>query len=345
MAEITEYSKDILSISELDLPWEELNGCNILITGATGLIGSSLVDALMMNPKRSYHVYASGRDLIKLKHRFKRFEGSSEFTPLQIDVTVPLINDIHFDYVIHAASPASPNFFAQHPVEVMKANITGVVNLVEYGIKHGMKRLLYISSGEVYGEGDGRIFTEEYSGYVDITSPRSCYPSSKRASETLCASYIQEYNADIVIARPCHIYGPDFTDSDNRVYAQFIRNIIKDEDILMKSNGEQFRSWCYVVDCVSALLYVLLKGEKGNAYNIADEQSTISIKELAEMIAKCRNKKVKTVIPDIKEKKGYNVVTKSVFSTKKISELGWKVKNGSINDKLRKTVDNLLYNK
>ena len=198
---------------------------------------------------------------------------------------------------------------------------------MEYGLAHSMKCFLYVSSGEVYGEGDGRVFTEDYSGYVDCAKPRSCYPSSKRAAETLCVSYAAEYGADVVIARPCHTYGPYFTEQDNRVYAQFIRNVLRGEDIVMKSTGEQFRSWCYVVDCVSALLHILLKGESGEAYNIADADSNISIRELAETIAAIGGRKVVIDLPDVDEKRGFNPVTKSIFSTDKLESLGWKPKN------------------
>ena len=253
----------------------------------------------------------------------------------------PLECDIRFDYIIHAASYASPNFFAQKPVEVIKSNIDGVANLIEYGLKHGMKRFLYVSSGEVYGEGDGRIFTEDYSGYVNCATPRACYPSSKRAAETLCVAYAAEFGVDVVIARPCHTYGPYFTEQDNRVYAQFIRNVLRGEDIVMKSSGEQFRSWCYVVDCVSALLHILLKGDKGQAYNIADEYSNITIKELAEMVAAIGGRKVIVDIPDSDEKRGFNVVTKSVFSTRKLKQLGWSVLPYMMIDKMKSTINQM----
>lgn len=317
------YNEDILQIFQQDLPWERLSGANILVTGATGLIGGCLVEALMMNPKRDYQVYASGRNEERARLRFKDFADDPSFHFVKYDVMQPLVCDVNFDYIIHAASNASPNFFAKSPVEVIKSNIDGVANLMDYGLSHGMKRFLYVSSGEVYGEGDGRVFTEDYSGYVNCATPRACYPSSKRAAETLCVAYAAEYGADVVIARPCHTYGPHFTEQDNRVYAQFIRNVLRGEDIVMKSTGEQFRSWCYVVDCVSALLYVLLKGESCQAYNIADAKSNITIRELAETIADFGGKKVIVDAPDADEKKGFNVVTKSVFSTEKLESLGW----------------------
>ena len=301
---MSSYKEDILQVFEQNLPWEKLSGANILVTGATGLIGGCLVETLMMNPHRDYQVYASGRNEDRARARFRDFAEEHAFHFVKYDVMQPLESDVCFDFIIHAASNASPNFFAQKPVEVIKSNIDGVANLMEYGLDHGMKRFLYVSSGEVYGEGDGRVFTEDYSGYVDCAKPRSCYPSSKRAAETLCVSYAAEYGADVVIARPCHTYGPHFTEQDNRVYAQFIRNVLRGEDIVMKSTGEQFRSWCYVVDCVSALLHILLKGECGEAYNIADADSNISIRELAELVAEIGCKKVVIENPSDEEKTG-----------------------------------------
>ena len=321
------YKEDISLVFKQDLPWERLSGANILVTGATGLIGGCLVEALMMNSHRDYQVYASGRNEERAKARFKDYADNPVFHFVKYDVMQPLQSDVRFDYIIHAASDANPKVYATQPVEVMKANIDGVAHLMEYGLNHGMKRFLYVSSGEVYGEGDGRVFTEDYSGYVDCAKPRSCYPSSKRAAETLCVSYAAEYGADVVIARPCHIYGPHFTEQDNRVYAQFIRNVLRGEDIVMKSTGEQFRSWCYVVDCVSALLHILLKGLCGEAYNIADADSNISIRELAETIAAIGGRKVVIDLPDADEKRGFNPVTKSIFSTDKLEDLGWSPQN------------------
>lgn len=332
------YQDDILHVTQLSLPWEKLSGCNILITGATGLIGSCLVEVLMERKQKDYQVYALGRNEGRAMERFSKYWDNERFHFVRYDVTKPLQSDIDFQYIIHAASNASPNFFATKPVEIIKANINGVSNLMDYGLEHGLKRFLFVSSGEVYGEGDGRAFTEDYSGYVDCTSPRSCYPTSKRAAESLCVSYAQEYGVEVVIARPSHTYGPHFTESDNRVYAQFIRNVLRGEDIVMKSTGEQFRSWCYVVDCVSGLLHILLKGENGQAYNIADNSSNISIRELAEMIAEIGGKKVVFDIPSDAEKKGYNVVTKSVFDTQKLGGLGWCLLAGVIKRKIKETI-------
>ncbi|MBQ0056312.1 MAG: NAD-dependent epimerase/dehydratase family protein [Bacteroidales bacterium] len=338
---MTSYSEDIRRAAAAALPWERLSGCNILVTGATGLIGGCLVEVLMAHADSTCHVYASGRNEASAMKRFAGYADDPRFHFVRYDVLEPLQSDVNFHYIIHAASNASPNFFAQSPVEIIKANVIGTCNLIEYGMSHGMRRMLYVSSGEVYGEGDGRTFDEAYSGYVDCSQPRSCYPSSKRAAETLCASYVSEYGADIVMARPSHTYGPHFTSADNRVYAQFIRNVLNGEDIVMKSTGSQYRSWCYVVDCALAMLCILLKGECGKPYNIADATSNITIRELAEMIASIGNRKVVIDLPSDVERRGFNPVTRSLFSTERLQSLGWEPLEGTMTDKMRHTIEAL----
>jgi len=320
-----------------NLPLDRLSGCNILVTGATGLIGSSLVEVLMRNPFKDYQVYAFGRNVKRAQSRFFQFKDDPSFHFLCGDVTLPLASDVPFHFIIHAASNGSPNFFANNPVEVMKSNLHGVSNLIEYGLGHDMKRFLYVSTGEVYGINEAAVLNESSYGYVDILSTRSCYPSSKRAAETLAMCYASEYGADVVVARPCHTYGPHFTESDNRVYAQFIRNVLNSQDIVMKSAGTQYRSWCYVEDCVNALLYILLMGKSGEAYNIADKNSVVTIRELAEMIANIAGRKVVMLLPSDYEKKEFTPIKRAVFDTSKIEALGWSI-SGTMEDKLRETI-------
>ncbi len=321
-----------------DLPWEKLSKCNLLVTGATGLIGSCLVEVLMTNTNKDYQVYALGRNEKRAESRFRQFLDDPSFHFLLGDITQPLASDVPFHFIIHAASNGSPNFFVNHPVEVMKSNLFGVTNLIEYGLGHDMKRFLYVSTGEVYGVNEAEMMNESSYGYVDILNTRSCYPSSKRAAETLAMCYAGEYGADVVVARPCHTYGPHFTESDNRVYAQFIRNVLNGEDIVMKSEGTQYRSWCYVEDCVSALLYILLKGKNGEAYNIADKNSVVTIRELAETIAQIAGRKVVMQVPSDIEKKGITPIKRAVFDTAKLEALGWTI-NGTMEEKLKKTID------
>ena len=329
MAEMNPYYQDLEQVAGL-LPM--LSG-NILVTGSTGLIGSCLVDLLMRHSQ--CHVYAMGRNSQRAARRFACYQDDERFHFLQHDICQPLDCATRFDYIVHAASNASPNFFQQQPVEVMRSNMEGLCNLVDYGLRHQMQRMVYVSSGEVYGECSDSVFTESSSGYVDILSPRSCYPSSKRAAETLCAAYCQEYGADIVIARPCHTYGPYFTESDNRVYAQFIRNVLRGEDIVMKSLGQQYRSWIYVADCAAALLLLLAKGQRGEAYNIAHEESNITIRQLAEKIAMIAGRKV---VMDIRDDGNTTPISRAVFSTEKLESLGWRPLF-TIDDGLRHTIE------
>lgn len=324
------YKEGIIAAAAEALPWERLEGKNILIAGATGLIGSCLVDILMSRVTASYKVFASGRNAVRAHERFAQYSASPRFHFLQHDVCQPLSCNETFHYIVHAASGAGPASFANTPVEVVKANILGVSNLMDYGLSHGMERMLYVSTGEIYGEGGatvateaGMAFGEHDSGYVDCATQRACYPSSKRAAETLCMAYRGEYGADVVIARPCHVYGPNFTEADNRVFAQFMRNAMSGEDIIMKSDGSQFRSWCHVIDCARGLLYIMLKGRDGEAYNVADEASCMTIRQLAERIAAAHGRKVVMQIPPDNERRGYNVVTRSIFSTLKLRDLGW----------------------
>lgn len=202
------YYDDIRRVRDLELPWEVLNNVNILIVGASGLIGRTLVDVLMQLPDKTFHVYAGVRDLTYAQSCFLKYEHVDSFTLLQCDVTTVLASDIDFHYMIHVAGYAGPEAFHRDPVGVMKANIWGVDHLFSYGKLHNLRRFLYVSSGEVYGEGNGTSFHEEDSGNFNWVSLRACYPSAKRAAETLCIAYASQYQMESVIVRPCHTYGP-----------------------------------------------------------------------------------------------------------------------------------------
>lgn len=302
---------------------------NLLLTGATGLIGSAFARLLLK--ETHWHIYASGRNEERARQLFREEWTNPHFHFLKHNICLPLSSKISFHYIVHAASEAAPAAFAERPVDIIKANLEGVMNLVEYGLKHDMKRFLYVSSGEVYGQGDGTPFTEEDNGYVDPMKPRSCYPSSKRAAETLCASYAAQYGVDVVVARPCHIYGPNFTEFDNRAYAQFLRCAKEGKDIVLKSSGSQLRSWCYVEDCATALLCLLQKGESGQAYNIADPQGHATIRQLAEYIASAAGVQVIVESMDNPE------FRQSVLNSDKLCALGWNTQ-GTMLEKLSETL-------
>ncbi len=316
---------------------EKLSGKNILVPGASGIIGGAFVE-LLMSLDIPIDVYAAGRNVDRAKMRLKKYIKNPRFHLIPLDVVKNIVQNVDFDFIVDCAGGSSPNLYSEYPVEVMFSNIIGVKNLLEYGLSHNLKKFVYVSSGEVYGEGDGRIFTEDFSGYVNPLNSRSCYPMSKRASETLCVSYGKEYGIDVSIARPCHVYGPHFTESDNRVYAQFIRNVLNDEDIVLKSEGNQFRSWIYIEDCAVALLYILLKGENYQAYNVANEESNLTIKELAQIIADKAGKKVVFDIPNDDFKGNTTPIKKAVFSIEKLKSLGWQAQIG-IEEGIKRTIE------
>lgn len=303
--------------------FEALKNTSIAITGANGMIGSCIIDILnYLNVKYNYNINIIA---IVRSNILERFSGYNNLSMIKQDVSQELKINKKVDYIIHTASNAHPMAYSKDPVGTMLGNFIGMKNILEFANEYGVKRVEYISSGEVYGQGDKDImaFYEDYSGYVNPTNSRSCYPISKLASETLCASYSNQYNLETVIARPCHIYGPTQTEKDSRVSAQFIRNVLNNEDIIMKSKGEQVRSYCFVLDCATAILTILLKGENSNAYNIANKNSIISIKEMAEIIAYKTNRKVVFELPTELEKSGYNPVTKSVLDSTKLEKIGW----------------------
>lgn len=304
-----------------------LKNNSILVAGASGLIGSYIVDVLLTANRildTNITVFALGRNQKRLE---KRFEGikTEKLIYIEHDIQNPLVHDVKADYIIHAASNAYPAVFAEDPVGTMMSNMVGTFQLLEYARKSASKRFLFVSSGEVYGQYDGTsaAYREEYSGYIDILQPRSCYPSSKRAAETLCCSYRKQYGTDVVIARPCHIYGPNVTDSDNRATVQFIDNVCHGKDIVLKSAGNQLRSYCYIADCVSALFTILFKGAGGEAYNIANSSAEVTIAQFAHIVAEQSGRKVVFVSPDQKALSERSPISRQVLDSEKLEELGW----------------------
>lgn len=307
---------------------EILKNKKILITGAGGLICSALVDQFMMlNQKYKYNisVYAAGRSKQKINERFFLWKDNDKFQYVRYDALDLFTSDILFDYIIHGAGLSSPNAYSEHPAETMLSNFIGIKNLLELIRRSGDGRLLYISSSEVYGKKNGNMsYSEGEYGYVDILNPRACYPSSKRASETLCAAYKKEYGTDFVIVRPGHIYGPTMTAVDNRAASEFLRDAKAGKNIIMKSPGAQLRSYCYVIDCANAVLSTLINGKSGEAYNISNPESIVTIREFAECVAKEAGVQIIFENATDQEKASYNLMTNSSLKSTKIEGLGWK---------------------
>ena len=310
------YLDDLAAITrDAALPGK-LAGSKILITGAGGLIASVLVDALAYCGK--IEVYALSRTLETAKSRF-----GDRVQYITQDVTQPLDSDVCFDYIIHAAANAHPLAYATSPVDIMESNILGTMNCLEYAVKNNAGRVMFVSSSEVYGVDNSPSDPWRY-GQIDLSDFRSAYPESKRAAEVLCAAYAKQYGIDTVIVRPWYVYGATFTEQSSRADAQFFRKAHNGENIVLKSAGAQMRSYCYVADCVTAMIQVLQKGD-GFAYDICGKDD-VTIRKFAEVIAKTADVNIVFEHPEEAEQSGYTKASNSVcgkIRASKAAELGY----------------------
>ena len=323
------YLEDVQLTANLNLSWDRLKDSTILISGASGLIGTFIIDVLMhknVHDGLNCKIYALGRNSAKAHERFASYINDKHFTFIAHDINSPLQGfEGQADYVIHLASNTHPADYAADPVGTILTNIIGLNNLLSFSTEHSTKRFLFTSSVEVYGNnrGDTEYFSEDYCGFIDISKARAGYPEAKRCGETLCQSYIKQYGLDVVIPRLPRTYGPTMQKNDSKAVAQFIHKAAAGEDIVLKSAGTQFYSYGYVADVVAGVFTVLFSGKTGEAYNIADEGSDIVLKDLAKIAADYAGKSVVFEISDAQEQAGYSAVTKAVLDARKLKALGW----------------------
>lgn len=322
------YFNDIQLASNKIIKKSDLQNKSILITGSCGLIGSALIDMLITlneREKLNIQIYAASRSVQRLKNRFESYFFYEYFHCIEYDALLPFNYSKRVDYIIHTASNAHPSAIIKQPVETMMSNLLGTYYLLEYAKNMGVQRTLFISSSEVYGNRKANVspYGEDDYSYVDLLNIRSCYPSSKRAAETLCCSYMGEYNLETVIVRPGHVYGPTQTEEDSRASAQFLRSAVNKTPIIMKSGGHQLRSYCHCFDCASAILTVLLIGKTGEAYNISNKNSIVSIREFAQECSSAGKVELLSEKPVEGEQRGYNVMECSALKSDKIENLGW----------------------
>ncbi|MCD8346665.1 MAG: NAD(P)-dependent oxidoreductase [Lachnospiraceae bacterium] len=336
------YEKEIEPYMTGPVPWEGLAGKTILVVGANGVIGAAIVRLLLHRNRcqaGGMRILAVSRSRERFMECFAGQYEKGELFYYSMDISEKVQLPERADYVICAAGDGDPASFAVHPVEVMRTNLAGLDHLLCYSRQCGCGRVLYLSSGEIYGQSvEGKIFDETFCGYVDHAKARSCYPAAKRAAEVLCQSWIQEYGADIVIARPCHIFGPDLKAADSRAVAQFLFQAACGRELVMKSDGRQQRSMCYSFDCAEALLMILLFGKRGEAYNIAGKEQVVSIRQLAEMIADAGKVGFRIETPTQSEKSSYNPVEKSILDWHKLYALGWRPRK-SIREGIHSTLE------
>ena len=325
------YSEDINNVCKLSLPWEKLRGKSVMLSGATGLIGSFFVDVISeknITDGLNCTVYALVRNEEKAKARFSKFADDTHLVFIPYDVKYPLVTDTpeKIDYILHLASNTHPMLYATDPIGTITTNIIGLQNLLEFAAEHRCERFIFASSNEVYGEnrGDAELFDEDYCGYINCNTLRAGYPESKRCGEALCQAYKSQKGLDVCVARLTRSYGPTMIMSDTKAVSQFIKKGVAGEDIVLKSEGTQYYSYTYTADAVSGLLWILLAGESGEAYNIADISGDITLKDLASIIAEMNGKKVVFELPDAVEAAGYSRATKARLDGSKIRALGWK---------------------
>lgn len=332
------FHEDMQNIARASyIPWEKLQHKTILITGATGLIGFNLVSALTyvaLYKDIALKIIALVRDEEQAKKRFHEILTAG--APLRFLVGdlnhIPTVEE-KIDYIIHGGSPTASRYFSEHPVETIMTNLNGATHLLELARKNQSEGFLFLSSMEVYGGIHYREKVDErHASFVDTMIPRSSYPEVKRMVESLCACYADEYGVPAKSIRLTQTFGIGIRKSDNRVFAQFTHSAMNHEDIIMFTKGGTERSYLYTADAVSAILTVLLKGDAGESYNAANEQTYCSIKEMAETVANLDiikekyNGPVSVVIDESKNNgKMYPPELYMDLDTKKIQQLGWKV--------------------
>ena len=318
------YQEDLLHILSIQ-GIEELRNKTFLITGATGLIGVCLIDALMLYDSQGANItiYAIGRNKEKAESRLGDYYGNSLFHFVEQDVRNPLPKDINIDYIIPLASNTHPMAYSQYPIETIEINVKGAEYALQKAEECGAT-VLYPSSVEIYGNARGEdVFTEDYTGQLNLATARSCYTESKRVSEALCQSYIAEKGVNIKIARLSRVFGPTMLMSDTKASSQFIIKALNGENIVLKSKGEQEFSYTYVRDAVSALLTILIHGENGVSYNVSSKPCNVKLKDFAHLCANWASKEVVFDIPSDIEKKGFSVAMYALLDNSRLRSLGW----------------------
>lgn len=342
--------QEILSSNIIN--WDRFKDSKILITGANGMLPSYLVFTLLALNRRGIHVtvYALVRNMQKAEHIFKDFLDDENLQFIVQDVSCPIKNDVSFDYIIHAASQASPKYYGVDPVGTIKANVLGTLNTLELARLNKIKGYLYFSSSEVYGivPTEKFPFKESDYGYLDILNVRNCYAEGKRMGENLCVSYHHQYHVPAKIIRIFHTFGPSMSMSDGRVFGDFCKNIINGDDIVMNSDGSAIRLFCYVSDAIIAYLKVLLDGEDATAYNIANLNGEKTIYELAKMLVDLRPEKHLKVVRNLELKseasKMKSNIKKAYPDCSRIEEMGW-IPCVSVKEGFERTIKSLELDK
>lgn len=322
--------EDLQAIYEADIDWNQFSGKTVLVTGANGFLPAYLVRSLLYvnacRPALKIKIIALVRSAEKAKARFSDYLSDDALEILEQDVCVPIRSGA-VDFIIHAASQASPKFYGTDPVGTLSANVLGTMNVLELARTSASTGVLYFSSGEVYGEVTDahNPVVENYYGHLDPTNVRACYGESKRMGENMCVSYAHQYGVAAKIVRPFHTYGPGMSLDDGRVYADFVADILAGRNIQMKSDGSARRAFCYIKDATIGFLTVLLRGKIGEAYNVGNPCEEYAILELADIVAGLVTPPINVILNDATVGGSYlrSPILRNSPDISKIAGLGW----------------------
>lgn len=339
--------EDLSKIYNVDLDWNTFNNKTILVTGATGML-ATIISYFLLYLKDEKGIdlklLALCRTKAKAEKTFKEFLDKPYFDLLLQDVCEPIQYDGGIDYIFHLAGNASPHFINTDPVGIVKSNMIGTFNVLELAKEKQTEKVIFASTREVYGKNENEdSLTESSFGTIDPMENRSCYPESKRAAETIFRSYFLQYGVNFNALRIAHSYGPGMNlHSDGRVMADLMGNVVDGKDIELKSTGEALRAFCYITDAVTGIFYAALKGEPGEAYNLANEKEEISIRDLAQMLVSLRKDKDLKVVFNIPDTNiGYCNYKRVGLNTNKLEKLGWQP-NVSLKEGCQRTIQSFV---
>lgn len=327
---------DLDTILSMDVPWPLLDGKTVLVTGAYGFLAAYMVETLLfLNEqmgKPSIKIVALVRDESKARKRFHSYAERPELYFLVQDVAEPIDYPGEIDFIIHAASKASPKYYAQDPLGIIGANVFGTQHILRLAHQKQSQGVLFFSTSEVYGQvnSSGTPIREDHFGYLDPTQLRSCYAESKRMGETMCVAWAEHYKVPVSIVRPFHTYGPGMDLADGRVFADFVADIVARRDIVMHSDGRAQRAFCYSADATAGFFTVLLKGQAGQAYNLGNPEGEISIGDLANLLIDLFPERGLQVVRQVNRDSNYlpSPVARSCPDVAKIQTLGWRPSTG-----------------
>lgn len=329
--------EDFDKITKRDISWDALRNSSFVITGATGLIGSLIVKYLLYaNRTMNFgaKIYAVVRNVEKADKIFAE-EKTDALTYVVADLTKEKVNcEGDCDYIVHAAAVTASKVMVSDPVGTICTSIDGTEKMLQLAVEKKAKAFIYISSMEIYGQPTvGGKTAEKDLGYVDIENVRSCYPEGKRMCECLCTAYAAQYGVNVISARLAQTFGAGILPTENRVFAQFARSVMRGENIVLHTTGESEGNYVYTADVIAAIMTLLVKGKAGEAYNIANEDSHITIRNMAELVAReIAGEKIQVVIdiPEDSVSLGYAPPVKMWLDASKMRELGWKPEIGLV---------------